>query len=199
LPTPSGNIFWKRPEDNSVLINWFTVLAQIVNFLILIYLLKRFLFKPILRAMAEREKKMAEALNRAEKAEQKAAAEAKALPRRKAAFAGEARETLMVEAREQVARWREDTLKGAKEEVEALRMPGCQHEPGPAGLSGRAETADGGTGGAHGRKGFSGPGGPGAEPAGGCKYFLKKWPRTKGSCKTGAPRSGHFGSVGDSP
>ena len=45
-----------------MLINWFTVLAQIINFLILVFLLKRFLYKPILRAMAEREEKMADAL-----------------------------------------------------------------------------------------------------------------------------------------
>ena len=93
-----------------MLINWFTVLAQIVNFLILIYLLKRFLFKPILRAMAEREKKMVEALNRAEQAEQKAQARALELEKEKTALAQD-REGLMLEARDQVAQWREDTLK----------------------------------------------------------------------------------------
>ena len=62
-----------------MLINWFTVLAQIVNFLILIYLLKRFLFKPILGAMAERERKMVDALNRAKGAEEKAKNKAREL------------------------------------------------------------------------------------------------------------------------
>ena len=103
-----------------MLINWFTVLAQIVNFLILIYLLKRFLFKPILRAMAEREKNMAEVLNRAEQAEQKAEKKARELEEAKKAFALD-RETLMAEARDQVAQWRENTLKAAKDEVETLR------------------------------------------------------------------------------
>ena len=103
-----------------MLINWFTVLAQIVNFLILIYLLRRFLFKPILRAMAEREKNMVETLNRAEQAEQKAQQKARELEEAKEAFARD-RETLMAEAREQVAKWREDTLKGAREEIETLR------------------------------------------------------------------------------
>ena len=103
-----------------MLINWFTVLAQIVNFLILIYLLKRFLFKPILRAMAEREKNMVETLNRAEQAEQTAQRKAQELEEAKEAFAQD-RETLMAEAREQVAKWREDTLKGAREEIETLR------------------------------------------------------------------------------
>ncbi|WP_367754244.1 hypothetical protein [Flavobacterium sp. WC2430] len=39
-------------------INWFTVIAQIVNFLILVWLLKRYLYKPILTAVEEREKKI---------------------------------------------------------------------------------------------------------------------------------------------
>ena len=39
-------------------INWFTVIAQIINFLILVWLLKRFLYKPILKAIDEREKKI---------------------------------------------------------------------------------------------------------------------------------------------
>lgn len=42
-----------------MLINWFTVSAQVVNFLILVWLLKRFLYKPILHAIDEREKRVA--------------------------------------------------------------------------------------------------------------------------------------------
>ena len=40
-------------------INWFTVMAQIINFLILVWLLKKFLYKPILKAVDDREKKIA--------------------------------------------------------------------------------------------------------------------------------------------
>ena len=40
-------------------INWFTVIAQVINFLILVWLLKRFLYKPILNAIDEREKTIA--------------------------------------------------------------------------------------------------------------------------------------------
>ncbi len=40
-------------------INWFTVIAQVINFLILVWLLKRFLYKPILNAIDEREKRIA--------------------------------------------------------------------------------------------------------------------------------------------
>ena len=42
-----------------MLIDWFTVAAQVVNFLILVWLMKRFLFKPITNAIDEREKRIA--------------------------------------------------------------------------------------------------------------------------------------------
>lgn len=47
-------------------INWFTVIAQIINFLILVWLLKRFLYKPVLNAIDQREKKIAAQLGEAE-------------------------------------------------------------------------------------------------------------------------------------
>ena len=49
-----------------MLINWFTVIAQAINFLILVWLLKRFLYKPILHAIDEREKGIATQLAQAE-------------------------------------------------------------------------------------------------------------------------------------
>jgi F-type H+-transporting ATPase subunit b len=42
-----------------MLIDWFTVGAQALNFLALVWLLKRFLYKPILHAIDEREKRIA--------------------------------------------------------------------------------------------------------------------------------------------
>lgn len=39
-----------------MLIDWFTVIAQVINFLILVWLLKRFLYRPILDAIDAREK-----------------------------------------------------------------------------------------------------------------------------------------------
>ncbi|GGW41191.1 F0F1 ATP synthase subunit delta [Arenibacter certesii] len=46
-------------------INWFTVIAQIINFLVLVWLLKRFLYKPVLTAIDERDKKIASQLENA--------------------------------------------------------------------------------------------------------------------------------------
>ena len=42
-----------------MLIDWFTVVAQLVNFLILVWLMKRFLYTPILNAIDAREKRIA--------------------------------------------------------------------------------------------------------------------------------------------
>ncbi len=42
-----------------MLIDWFTVGAQLVNFAILVWLMKRFLYQPILHAIDEREKRIA--------------------------------------------------------------------------------------------------------------------------------------------
>lgn len=42
-----------------MLIDWFTVVAQIINFLILVWLLKRFLYQPILDAIDAREQRIA--------------------------------------------------------------------------------------------------------------------------------------------
>jgi F-type H+-transporting ATPase subunit b len=42
-----------------MLIDWFTVGAQALNFVILVWLMRRFLYRPVLRAIDEREKKIA--------------------------------------------------------------------------------------------------------------------------------------------
>lgn len=45
-----------------MLIDWFTVIAQVINFLILVWLLKHFLYRPILNAIDAREKRIAKEL-----------------------------------------------------------------------------------------------------------------------------------------
>ena len=46
-----------------MLINWFTVGAQVLNFIVLVWLLKRFLYGPVLNAIEAREKRVAAELN----------------------------------------------------------------------------------------------------------------------------------------
>ena len=104
-----------------MLIDWFTVMAQIVNFLILIWLMNRFLFKPIQKAIDKREKTMADALSRAKQAEKQARARALELEEEQRALEN-ARQRLMADAQDQVARWREKTIETIQEEVETLRQ-----------------------------------------------------------------------------
>jgi F-type H+-transporting ATPase subunit b len=103
-----------------VLIDWFTVGAQIVNFLILIYLLKRFLYKPILRAMEEREKKISDRLQEAAENREKAETEAKALAAERQELENK-KEQLQVEAKEEIRKWRDEAMEKAKEEAEKVR------------------------------------------------------------------------------
>ena len=52
----------RRLESEPMLIDWFTIGAQALNFLILVWLLKHFLYQPILNAIDEREKRIAKEL-----------------------------------------------------------------------------------------------------------------------------------------
>jgi F-type H+-transporting ATPase subunit b len=54
-------------------VDWITTIAQIINFLVLVYLLKRFLYRPIVAAMGRRETNIAQRLDEA--AQQSAAAQ----------------------------------------------------------------------------------------------------------------------------
>src|ERR1017187_9244135 len=49
-----------------MLIDWFTVAAQALNFLILVWLMKRFLYKPVLNAIDAREKRISTELANAD-------------------------------------------------------------------------------------------------------------------------------------
>lgn len=55
-----------------MLIDWYTVGAQIINFVILVWLLKRFLYRPILRAIDAREARIAADLSDAKETRAKA-------------------------------------------------------------------------------------------------------------------------------
>ena len=42
-----------------MIISWYTIIFQLINFIILVFLLKRFLYGPVIKVMAEREQKIA--------------------------------------------------------------------------------------------------------------------------------------------
>ncbi len=101
-------------------IDWFTFAAQIVNFLILLALLKRFLYGPILKAIADREAEIDSRFS--ELGEQQSAAEAaRADYDGRAKEFAQAKQRLMADATEEVELWKSERLEVAKTEVEASR------------------------------------------------------------------------------
>jgi len=102
-----------------MLIDWFTVGAQILNFLVLVYLLKRFLYKPIIRAMDEREKKIAARLEEADQKRQEAEQEVESY-RDKNRKLDEEREEILNEAKEEAENRKRELVSAAREDVKRL-------------------------------------------------------------------------------
>lgn len=69
-----------------MLIDWFTVGAQVLNFAVLVWLMKRFLYQPVLQAIAAREKRIADQIADAAAKEAQAIAERKAFEDKNTAF-----------------------------------------------------------------------------------------------------------------
>lgn len=101
------------------MIDWFTVGAQVVNFLVLVALLKRFLYGPVIRAMDEREESIRARLREADEKREQAEQEA-ADYRAKQAELDELREQALEEARRDAERERRERLRRAREEADAL-------------------------------------------------------------------------------
>ncbi len=96
-----------------MLIDPFTVFVQILNFVILVFLLKRFLFKPITRAIAAREEKIATALQEAKTTNEHARQKLQEMEARAAEVAaGEAE--LLRQARSRAATLEEKLMHEAK-------------------------------------------------------------------------------------
>ncbi len=103
-----------------MLIDWFTVAAQALNFLVLVWLLKRFLYKPILNAIDEREKKVKTQIREAESRKEEAEREKEKFQQKNEDFE-EKRESMMDEAAEEADAKRKELLKKAREEAGELR------------------------------------------------------------------------------
>ncbi len=103
-----------------MLINWFTVGAQAINFLILVWLLKRFLYKPVLHAIDEREKGIAAQLAQAEAKVAEAQKERDDFQRKNEVFDRE-RAALLKKATDDAGTERLRILDDAKKDADALR------------------------------------------------------------------------------
>src|ERR1700722_15536814 len=102
-----------------MLIHWFTVGALAINFLILVWLLKRFLYKPVLAAMDAREKKIAAQIADAAALQTKAQAERADLNQRSEALNRE-REGLLRKATEDANAERQRLIEAARVESQQL-------------------------------------------------------------------------------
>ncbi|MDR9456937.1 MAG: hypothetical protein RI572_05955 [Salegentibacter sp.] len=101
-------------------IDWFTVIAQIINFLILVGLLKRFLYKPILNAIEERENKISSQLEEAESKKEEAQKEKEEFKQKNEDFEDK-KKKLMKKAVEESEEKREELLEKARKEAGKFR------------------------------------------------------------------------------
>lgn len=103
-----------------MLIDWFTVGAQAVNFLILVWLLQRFLYRPVMAAIAAREKKVADMIATAAAQDAKAQLAAEELRKRSEAFDRD-REGLMRRATDEGATEQQRLFESARQDSQILR------------------------------------------------------------------------------
>jgi F-type H+-transporting ATPase subunit b len=105
-------------------VDWFTVLAQIINFLVLVWLLKRFLYHPILKAIDARELRIAETLADAADKQNRAQQERDLFTEKNRALE-EQRSTLIKAATTAAAAERQRLLEEAKSAADVLSLQ-CQ-------------------------------------------------------------------------
>ncbi|MGL6052044.1 MAG: hypothetical protein ACRC16_19025 [Aeromonas salmonicida] len=106
-----------------MLIDWFTVGAQVVNFLILAWLLKRFLYHPILDAIDAREKRIATELANAAQQQASATEERENFEQRNSEL-DRNKATLLKEATEAAHVERQRLLDEARQAASALIAKG---------------------------------------------------------------------------
>jgi len=111
-------------------IDWFTVGAQTLNFLILVGLMKRFLYKPVLDAIDAREQGIATELANAAAKESEATKERDEFQHKNEKFEAE-REALVTKAKDEANAERQRLLEEARQAADALsvkRQQGLQSE-----------------------------------------------------------------------
>lgn len=103
-----------------MLIDWFTVSAQVLNFLILVWLMKHFLYKPILHAIDAREQRIAKELADAEAKMAKAQMERDEFKRKNEKF-DQQRDELLSKAKDEVEGERQRLLNEVRQAADDLR------------------------------------------------------------------------------
>ncbi|MTW22065.1 F0F1 ATP synthase subunit delta [Allochromatium palmeri] len=103
-----------------MLIDWFTVGAQVINFLVLVWLLKRFLYRPILDAIDAREQRIAAELADADAKRAEAKQERETFQHKNQAFDAQ-RAALLAQATDAAKTERARLLDEARHAADALR------------------------------------------------------------------------------
>jgi F-type H+-transporting ATPase subunit b len=103
-----------------MLIDWFTVGAQVVNFLILLVLLKIFLFDRIKQAMDQRENNIKERFDKAKEQEAKAKESRESFEKKTQSLQDEW-DARLKQADKEAKEQRESLIKAAREEVDGLK------------------------------------------------------------------------------
>ena len=107
-------------------IDWLTVAAQIANFLVLVWLLQRFLYRPITEAMARREERIEAGLSAAKSARAEVDAMASRLQEERAALEAN-REAVLDQARQEAGELRARLEADLREEMDAKRRTWQAH------------------------------------------------------------------------
>jgi len=102
-----------------VLVDWFTVGAQALNFLILVWLLKRFLYRPILAALDSREQRIAKELADADGKQAEAQKQRDEFQRKNQELDGQ-RAALLSQATEAANAERQRLIDAARQAAETL-------------------------------------------------------------------------------
>ena len=102
-----------------MLIDWFTVGAQTLNFIILVWLMKRFLYQPILHAIDAREKRIATELANAEAKQTEAQKERDEFQHKNEAF-DQQRAALLRQATDEAQAERQRLFDEARQAADAL-------------------------------------------------------------------------------
>jgi F-type H+-transporting ATPase subunit b len=104
-----------------MLIDWFTVIAQIINFLILLFLLHRFLYKPILKTIDKRQHQLESQWQSVREEQEKAEAEAQA-HRQAQQDLDEQRDQILEEAKSEAQEMRRAEMQQMRAEIEQKRQ-----------------------------------------------------------------------------
>ncbi|HBM15284.1 MAG TPA: F0F1 ATP synthase subunit B [Lentisphaeria bacterium] len=104
-----------------MLIDAFTVVAQIINFMILLWFLRRYLYIPILKVIDEREKRIADQLKSAHDEKEKSILERRELERKNTEL-DKQRSNLMKTAASDAQSLRQKLLEDARKESESLKI-----------------------------------------------------------------------------